>query len=55
MESNGLRQMDLLDVFETPSVASEVLNGRRALSKTHIRKLSQRFRLSPELFFEQDR
>ena len=53
MESNGLRQMDLLDVFGTPSVASEVLNGKRALSKTHIRKLSQRFQVSPELFFEQ--
>jgi len=55
MESNGLRQMDLLDVFGTPSVASEVLHGRRALSKTHIRRLSQRFHLSPELFFEQGR
>jgi len=53
MESNELRQMDLLDVFGTPSVVSEVLNGKRALSKTHIRKLSQRFHVSPELFFEQ--
>jgi len=52
MDANGLRQMDLLDVFGTASVVSEVLSGKRALSKTHIRKLSQRFHVSPELFFE---
>jgi HTH-type transcriptional regulator/antitoxin HigA len=51
MESNGLRQVDLIDVFGTPSIASEVLNGRRGLAKSHISKLSQRFNVSPELFF----
>ncbi len=52
MESNGLRQVDLIGVFGTASIASEVLNGRRALAKSHIKKLSQRFHVSPELFFE---
>lgn len=51
MESNGLRQVDLLDVFGTASVVSEVLNGKRELSKNHILKLSERFHLSPALFF----
>jgi HTH-type transcriptional regulator/antitoxin HigA len=51
MDSNNLRQVDLLDVFGTASVISEVLNGKRELSKTHIAKLSQRFHLSPALFF----
>jgi HTH-type transcriptional regulator/antitoxin HigA len=52
MESNGLRQVDLVDVFGTASIASEVLNGKRALAKSHIEKLSRRFNVSPELFFE---
>lgn len=51
MDSNNLRQVDLLDVFGTASVISEVLNGKRELSKTHIAKLSERFHLSPALFF----
>jgi HTH-type transcriptional regulator/antitoxin HigA len=51
MAANGLRQTDLLDVFGTPSVNSEVLKGKRELSKTHIVKLSKRFHVSPELFF----
>ena len=44
-------QVDLLDVFGTPSVVSEVLQGKRELSKTHIARLSARFHLSPALFF----
>jgi HTH-type transcriptional regulator/antitoxin HigA len=51
MDANGLRQTDLLDVFGTASVISEVLKGKRELSKTHIAKLSARFHVSPELFF----
>ncbi len=52
MESNGLRQVDLVNVFGTASVVSEVLKGKRPLSKSHIEKLSQRFHVSPELFFK---
>jgi HTH-type transcriptional regulator/antitoxin HigA len=51
MESNGLRQMDIVDCFGTPSVVSEVLNGKRELAKAHIEKLSARFHVSPEVFF----
>lgn len=51
MDTNGLRQTDLLDVFGTASVISEVLKGKRELSKTHIAKLSERFHVSPALFF----
>ena len=50
-QRSGLRQVDLLDVFGTASVVSEVLNGKRELSKNHILKLSERFHLSPALFF----
>jgi HTH-type transcriptional regulator/antitoxin HigA len=50
MQSNDLRQKDLLDVFGAPSVVSEVLKGNRELSKAHIAKLSKRFRISPSVF-----
>ncbi len=51
MEANDLKQKDLADVFGTASVVSEVLNGKREINKEHIRKLSERFNVSPELFF----
>ncbi len=51
MDQHHLRQKDLLDVFGTPSVASEVLSGKRDLSKEHIRRLSERFSVPVDLFF----
>jgi HTH-type transcriptional regulator / antitoxin HigA len=50
MRANGLKQRDLVDVFRTPSIVSEVMRGKRRLTTEHIRKLSRRFRVSPELF-----
>src|SRR5438876_10079140 len=40
MEANNLKQKDLLDVFGTPSIVSEVMNGKRGLTIEHIKKLS---------------
>lgn len=51
MEQHHLKQKDLADVFGTPSIVSEVLSGKRELNKEHIRRLSVRFHVSPELFF----
>jgi len=51
MSATSLKQSDLVDVFGTKSVVSEVLSGKRDLSKAHIQKLCQRFHVSPELFF----
>ena len=51
MEANSLRQRDLLDVFGTPSIVSEVLNGKRGLTIEHIKRISRRFNVSPEVFF----
>jgi len=51
MLANNLKQKDLMDVFGTPSIASEVLSGKRKLNTKHIRKLSRRFSVSPEVFF----
>ena len=50
MRANRLKQKDLLDVFGTPTIVSEVLKGKRGFTTDHIRKLSQRFHVSPELF-----
>ena len=50
MEQRGLRQIDLLPIFGSRGVASEVLSGKRQPSKAHIRKLAEFFKISPELF-----
>jgi HTH-type transcriptional regulator / antitoxin HigA len=51
MLGNNLKQKDMLDIFVTPSIVSEVLQGKRNLTTEHIRRLSQRFHVSPEVFF----
>jgi len=51
IQANGLRQKDLLDIFGTPSIVSEVLREKRGLTVEHIRRLSRRFHVSPEVFF----
>jgi HTH-type transcriptional regulator / antitoxin HigA len=50
MAANDLKQKDLVDIFGTPSIVSEVLHGKRQLTTEHIRRLSERFHVSPELF-----
>ncbi|HKV61625.1 MAG TPA: hypothetical protein VJO16_06915 [Candidatus Acidoferrum sp.] len=51
MEANNLRQKDLVPVFGSESIVSEVLHKKRALNKTHIERLSKRFHVSPAVFF----
>jgi HTH-type transcriptional regulator/antitoxin HigA len=51
MEQRNLSAPDLTPVFGARSIASLILNGKRELSKTHIRKLAEFFRLPPALFF----
>jgi len=51
MEANGLRQKDLVPIFGSESIVSEVLHKRRDLNKGHIEKLSKRFHISPAAFF----
>jgi HTH-type transcriptional regulator/antitoxin HigA len=51
MLANNLKQKDLVDIFATPSIVSEVLRGKRQLTTEHIRRLSRRFHVSPEVFF----
>jgi HTH-type transcriptional regulator / antitoxin HigA len=51
MEANGLRQKDLVPIFGSESIVSEVLHKKRDLNKSHIQKLSKRFAVSPAVFF----
>jgi HTH-type transcriptional regulator/antitoxin HigA len=51
MDANDLRQKDLISIFGAESIVSEVLHKKRGLNKTHIEKLSKRFRVSPAVFF----
>ena len=50
MESRDLRQRDLIPVFGASSVVSDGLNGKREISKAHVRKLADFFQVSPSLF-----
>ncbi|HKO05324.1 MAG TPA: hypothetical protein VJW51_11275 [Candidatus Acidoferrales bacterium] len=51
MDANDLRQKDLVPIFGSESIVSEVLHRKRDLNKTHIEKLSKRFHVSPAVFF----
>lgn len=50
MEQHDLRQIDLIDIFKTPSILSEILSGKRNYTVEHIRKLSERFNVSADAF-----
>jgi HTH-type transcriptional regulator / antitoxin HigA len=52
MGDRGLKQKDLLPVFGSQGVASEVLNGKRGISKAIAKALGEFFKVSPSLFFE---
>ncbi|NJL65858.1 MAG: transcriptional regulator [Microcoleus sp. SM1_3_4] len=51
MESSGLRQADLAVIMKSSSgVVSEVVNGKRAISKAQAKALGDYFKVSPSLF-----
>ena len=50
MQEHGLRQRDLLDVFGSRGIASEVVSGKRAISKAQAKKLAALFHVSADLF-----
>lgn len=51
MEQRGLRQKDLISIFGGRSTVSEVISGKRELTKNQIARLSDFFHVSPEIFF----
>jgi len=46
----NLRQKDLIPVFKTESIVSDILNGKQQLTVRHIQELAQFFNLSPAVF-----
>lgn len=50
MESGDLKQTDLLGVFGSSGITSEVINGKREISKNHAQKLGEFFKVPPALF-----
>ena len=50
MESREVKQSQLWDVFGSKGIASEVLSGKRGISKAHARALANYFHVSAELF-----
>ena len=50
MEEHGLRQRDLLEIFGSRGLTSEVVNGKREISKAAAKKLAAKFNVSAELF-----
>ena len=49
MEQHDLSRADLVPVLGTPSRVSEVLNGKRELSISMVRRLRERFDISADL------
>jgi HTH-type transcriptional regulator/antitoxin HigA len=46
-----LRQKDLVPIFKTELIISDILNGKRKLTVQHIKELAQFFHISPAVFF----
>jgi HTH-type transcriptional regulator/antitoxin HigA len=52
MEANKMNTTDLGNVLGARGLASEILNGKRGLSKSLIIKLAKRFGVEPDLFLD---
>ena len=51
LEEFDLRQKDLVPIFKTESIVSDVLSGKRQLTTRHIEELAKFFHVSPAVFF----
>ena len=50
MDAGGRSAKDLLPIFGTRGRVSEVLNGRRSISKEQAKKLAAFFKVQADLF-----
>ena len=50
MEQHNLKQVDMIDIFKSQSIVSDILNGKRNLTVEHIRGLVKRFGVSADVF-----
>lgn len=54
MAQHNLNQNDLQAELGSQGVVSEILNGKRQLNLAHIKKLADRFNVSPMTFIDED-
>jgi HTH-type transcriptional regulator/antitoxin HigA len=52
MKQNDMKPIDLGRLLGNRSLASQILHGKRGLSRAHIRLLAERFKVEPGLFFD---
>lgn len=50
MEASGTLQTDLVGIIGSNSVVSEIVNGKRSISKAQAKALGEYFKVSPSLF-----
>lgn len=50
MEQNDYQQKDIVHIFGSSGITSEVVNGKRSISKTQAKRLAEFFKVSVELF-----
>jgi HTH-type transcriptional regulator / antitoxin HigA len=50
MNGNNLKQVDLVPIFGNKSVISQVLSGKRQITKAQAKALARRFNISVEAF-----
>ena len=51
MEVKEVRQVDLTGILGSKGVVSEVVNGKRSISKAQAKALGEFFKVNPNLFF----
>ncbi len=51
IEEFNLRQKDLVPIFKTESIVSDILHEKRQLTTEHIEKLAEFFNVSQAVFF----
>jgi HTH-type transcriptional regulator / antitoxin HigA len=50
LQTSGKKQADLVGVIGSSGIVSEVVNGKRSISKSQAKKLGEMFQVSPCLF-----
>jgi HTH-type transcriptional regulator/antitoxin HigA len=50
MAANDLKQSDLVPIFGSKGITSEVVNGKRGISKANAKALGELFSISPAAF-----
>ena len=50
MEARDLKQSDLVGILGSKGVTSEVINGKKGISKAQAKALGEFFRVLPSLF-----